>query len=321
MSHMPFPHPFLAPMQATSGPLPSDPGWAFELKWDGMRLLACADHSQLRLCSRSGVDVTTTFPELASLSEHLGAGIDGPTLLDGEVVAFSDGRPSFSTLQHRIHLANPSADQRRAVPVTYMIFDLLVLAGRPVHGLPYSTRRHLLQELVENDQLWSVPNHSVDDSAPLTTLAETTGLEGLVAKRLSSIYKPGRRSTSWVKSKNVQRQEFVIGGWLEGDGDLRGKIGSLMVGVWDGGALTYVGAVGSGLTEDSRTLLQSALTVVATCPFAEIPKTAKTPTWALSTMAVEVEFLNWSSGGNLRHPTFKGLRNDKDPKTITREYD
>ncbi len=316
---MSFETPFFAPMQAVSGPLPTDNGWAYELKWDGMRVIATNQASQTELRARSGKDMTTTFPELASLAKGIGAVGDGPTVVDGEVVAFADGKPSFELLQHRMHVAQPAPSLQNEIPIVYLIFDLLVLDGQAMFNIDYKSRRSLLRDVVPDSERWKVPSHAETDSAPIVELSKTLQLEGVVAKKLDGNYYPGKRSSTWIKVKNLQRQEFVIGGWLEGEGNLQNKIGSLLVGTWEGDHLVYAGAVGSGISDHTRNLLQKDFVATLECPFDPVPETTRPPQWVSTQLTAEVTYLSWTPSGKLRQPTLQGLRSDKDPRLIVRE--
>src|SRR5438309_2151439 len=235
-------------MKAVTGALPADEtGWAFEIKWDGVRVLSSIQTKGVRLRSSRGNDITGRYPELRALADAL----DGHTvILDGEVVAFDDeGRPSFGRLQTRMHVASAAEVARRAetVPITYVVFDLLELDGNEVMPLSYTERRRLLTELVPDDGCWTVPaHHNAGDGAALLEAVKQRGLEGVMAKRVDSPYLAGKRSSSWIKAKARLRQEFVIGGWQPGERGREGQLGSLLVGVHDNGTLRYCGKVGTG---------------------------------------------------------------------------
>src|ERR1700761_3801927 len=210
----------LAPMLAVAGALPrDDEGWAFEMKWDGVRALAHLGGGQLRLASRTGRDITIAYPELAAP----GSAAASPLLLDGEVVAFDDGRPSFAQLQQRMHVTSAAQAARLSapIPVSYLIFDVLQAAGHSLLALPYRQRRDLLEglDLGSGDGTWQVPPAFTGYAGTdVLAISRDHGLEGIVAKRLNSPYQPGRRSPDWRKVKNVYRQEFVVGGWGGGPG-------------------------------------------------------------------------------------------------------
>src|ERR1700760_3816330 len=256
----------LSPMMAVPGALPrDDAGWAFEMKWDGVRALAFIDGGQIRLASRTGRDITVAYPELARLGAAAGG---GPLLLDGEVVAFEDGRPSFAMLQQRMHVTSVTAAARLSgrIPASYLIFDVLHAAGQPLLDVPYAQRRELLEglDLGQGGGSWQVPpSFTGHPGAGILAVSRDHGLEGIVAKRLGSVSQPGRRSPDWRKVKNVFRQEFVVGGWRRGQGGRSGQIGSLLLGVQSPAGLQYAGHVGTGFTEQTLVLLGSRLAALA----------------------------------------------------------
>ncbi|MEL7158812.1 MAG: non-homologous end-joining DNA ligase [Actinomycetota bacterium] len=311
---------WIPPMKAVLGDLPAGQGWAFELKWDGVRLQATthpdgeADRA-VTLRSISGRDVTDTYPEFATLGDAVTAG----AVLDGEAVVFDGDRPSFGLLQHRMHVDRPTAALVEEYPAVYMVFDLLRLDGTSLLRLPYETRRRLLQELVDDGPSWRVPPESRDSGQALLDLADQRGLEGVVAKRLDSTYEPGARSRQWIKVKVRRQQEFVVGGWLPGQGALAGSIGSLLVGVHDDGRLRFSGAVGSGLTDHDRSMLLATLRERPDCPFVETPVLDRPPRWVEPQQVVEVGYGVWPADGNLRHPVYLGLRADHPPADVVRE--
>jgi bifunctional non-homologous end joining protein LigD len=321
------PSPF-APMKAVSGPVPTDDGWAFEVKWDGMRLLADIDAS-VHLTSGSGRDATGQFPELDALVDHL----DGHrVVLDGEVVALDGhGRSNFGRLQPRMLTSDPSKVGLLAAetPATFVIFDLLHLDGHDTIDLPYVNRRRLLTDLVEPDAGWMVPAHRVGDGADLFAAAAAQGLEGIMAKRLDSPYRPGKRSPAWRKCKVRRGQEVVIGGWTPGDGGRARRLGSLLVGVRDpgdeGGPLRFAGGVGTGFTDATLADLQARLGPLATnaCPFDPPPTGAhvRHARWVTPELVAQVEFAEWTTDGRMRHPSYLGLRTDKKPAAVVREPD
>lgn len=310
----------MQPMLATAGPLPTGPDWAYEFKWDGVRTLVDASAAGLTLTSRLGNDVTIAYPELAGLAE---AAED--VLLDGEVVQFVEGRPSFSALQNRMHVRKSLEARRLAAraPVTYLVFDVLRLYGVDLTGRPFGERRATLERLELAGPHWTVS--PLFDDGPATAQAATeNGLEGVVAKRLSSVYRPGSRTGEWVKVRFGRRQEFVVGGWEHGEGGRSGGIGSLLLGVYDGGELVYAGQVGTGFTAGALRDMQRRLrpTVVAASPFAAMPPDVRGRpiTWVRPELVVEVEFAEWTPEGRLRFASFQGIRIDKEPVEVVREH-
>jgi bifunctional non-homologous end joining protein LigD len=314
-------------MKATAGDLPTEDGWCFEVKWDGMRALAFVDGSSLRVQSANERDVTASWPELAGLPAALPA---TTALLDGELVATDDeGRPSFGRLQQRMHIASAAEAARRAqdVPVTYVVFDVLHLDGHDLTGLPLRDRRRLLDQLLEPGPGWRTsPIH--DDGPALLAAADERGLEGVVAKRLDSAYEPGKRTRLWRKVKVRRRQEMVVGGWVPGEGSRGGRIGALLVGyhdrAGDGGPLRFAGRVGTGFTEVELGRLADRMAPLVTdeCPFdPPLPRAEllRGPTWVRPELVAELAFAEWTGEGRLRHPSYLGLRDDKAAGEVTRD--
>jgi len=315
----------IRPMLATLGGLPPDTGgWAFEMKWDGVRAIAFVEGGRAQFWSRTGRDVTGSYPELYGLAAAVGT---ARVVLDGEVVAFGDGQwPSFEALQQRINISSPAQIERLAaeVPVSYLAFDLLCLDGQPLLDAPYSERRALLDELGLDGRHWQTPPSFTDVAgADLLKVAEQQGLEGVVAKRLTSRYEPGRRSPAWRKVKVRYRQEAVVGGWTRGEGNRAGLIGSLLVGVQGPAGLNYAGHVGTGFTLQTLTMLGQRLEPLRrkTSPFAAAvpPEHARAAIWVEPRLVVDVEFGGWTSADIMRAAAYKGLRNDKDPADVVRE--
>jgi bifunctional non-homologous end joining protein LigD len=314
----------MRPMLATAATsLPGDGGWAYEMKWDGLRALAYIDGGAVRLWSRTGRDITAGYPELQDMAAGVGA---GRAVLDGEIVAFGGGEwPSFEAIQQRMNLSPPQSRLLAAdVPVTYLVFDLLSLEGRPLLEEPYAQRRALLDELGLNGPHWQTPPSFTDAAGPdVLAVSRQHGLEGVVAKRLSSRYEPGKRSQSWRKIKNVRRQEAVVGGWKPGEGNRAGQIGSLLIGVQGPGGLDYAGHVGTGFNQQTLAMLGERLAPLRrdTSPFATPvpPEHARAAIWAEPLLVIEVAFSQWTSEGRMRAASYKGLRADKDPAEVVRE--
>ena len=313
----------LAPMLARAGLLPHDDSrWAYEIKWDGVRAIAYSQPGKLCLDSRNLNDITDSYPELARMGAALGS---HSVVLDGEIVAFDEhGWPSFAALQQRMHVSSRAQARRLAAgtPVTYVIFDLLWLNGHSLMGLRYEQRRELLATLALSGERWQTPEHVVGEGAALLEASAEQGLEGVVAKRLDSIYEPGLRSGRWVKVKRVGRQELVVGGWLPGKGKRSDSIGALLLGVHArGGALRYVGRVGSGFTERELMRLAGLLKALerSSSPFSTGEKPPADAVFCEPKLVVEVEFLQWTDTGSLRHPVYKGLREDKPAEQVVRE--
>jgi len=342
MSDPPMPRD-LEPMLATAAKvLPGGGGWAYELKWDGVRALTYVQDGDVRICARRGDDCSQRYPELAEIGA---ANSDRELILDGEIVAFDDdGAPSFGHLQRRMGLTDPGRIRLRAreTPVTYVGFDLLWLDGHPLTGEPYERRRELLAELGFDGPSWQAPGHRVGGGEALFDVVRERGLEGVVAKRLKSPYRPARRSADWVKVQNRRRQELVIGGYLPGEGGRARRVGSLLVGYWDttpaeaarlGRAqrLVYAGGVGTGFTQARLEELTELLAPLrrATSPFeagwdpqvkyAGRARERGGLVWVEPVLVCEVEFLRWTHEDTLRAASFKGLRDDKDAHEVVRE--
>lgn len=311
-------------MLAGSNGMPADStGWVFEPKWDGVRAVARVWRTGLTLTSRLGNEVTAGYPELALLASAGGHAM----VLDGEIVAFDGrGRPSFETLQSRMHVRNPGHALMTRTPVLYAVFDVMWLDGRPLVDLPLSDRRRVLENLGLKGANWQVsPRLASAPADELMAVCRQTGLEGYVGKLDSSPYLPGRRSKAWTKVKCVRRREFVVGGWSEGEGGRHGSIGSLAVGWVDPEApappghplaLHYAGQVGSGLSGKLIADLSTefARAAIDTSPFVNRPPLRLH--YVRPTVVVEVMFNELTTAGVLRQPSIKGLRDDVDPAGV-----
>ena len=312
-------------MLASPGVLPppeQEQRWAFEMKWDGVRAVVYLDRGDLRVLTRNDREVAATYPELAGLAHQLR---DRRMILDGEVVAFDEaGRPSFGELQARMHVRAPGRALLDRVPVSILVFDLLHLDGTSLVGAPYDERRSALEGLDLTGDRWAVPPAFDGQGAEALAASQAQGLEGVLAKRYDSVYLPGRRSPHWIKVKHVRMQEVVVGGWSPGAGRRQGGIGSLLLGVPDqDGRLVYAGHVGTGFSDrvlaDLGTRLRAAER--STSPFAdEVPRAhAKDAHWVTPRLVGEVTFSEWTRDGMMRHPSWRGLRPDKDPQDVRRE--
>ncbi|WP_369135327.1 non-homologous end-joining DNA ligase [Modestobacter sp. I12A-02662] len=313
----------LPPMLAALGELPpaDDPRWGYEFKWDGVRALAHVRSGRLRLRARSGNDVTATYPELGALPAAL-HGHDA--VLDGEVVALdARGRPDFGLLQGRMHRTGPEvARMAAAAPVSYLVFDLLAWDGASMLGLPYTERRERLDALGLGSDRWVTTPWFRSDGPLVQAASRENGLEGVVAKRLDSPYRPGGRGPDWRKVKNLSTQAVVVGGWRPGEGRRAGGIGSLLVGVHDDtGRLVYAGHVGTGFTARALADLAPLLTPRSTSPFADaLPRlVTRDAHWVEPLLVGEVAFGQWTRDGRLRHPSWRGLRDDVDPADVVVE--
>ena len=316
----------LRPMLALSvpGPPPDNANWALEMKWDGVRALAFIERGRVRLMSRTERDITVAYPELAGLGA---AAAHKQLLLDGEVVVFgADGWPEFEALQPRMHVTSAAQAKLLAgqTPVTYLVFDLLQLDGRPLLDLPYSRRRELLDQLGLSGPYWQTPpSFPGEDLQDVLAVSVDHGMEGVVAKRLDSAYAPGVRTDHWRKIKNVRLQEAVVAGYKPGQGNRTGQVGSLLIGVNDATGLIYAGHVGTGFSDETLRMLGARLEPLRrpSSPFdgPVPPEHARTAVWVEPRLVIQVAFDRWTRAGRMRAPVYKGLRDDKDPEDVVRE--
>jgi bifunctional non-homologous end joining protein LigD len=298
----------LSPMLATPGVLPGGPGWAYEFKWDGVRAIAVVNQGRTRFYARSGAEITAAYPELT----HVGAGFD-EAVLDGEVVVMdADGRPSFQALAERMHVREAARAARLAavLPVTYLVFDVLRLGDLDATEVPYTARRDLLEQLTLGARAVVPP--SFDDGPATVAASQENRLEGVVAKRLASTYRPGLRSPDWIKVKLEETAEFVIGGWRPG----KRALGALLVGVPDPytGKLAFRGRVGGGISAVAEQQLLATLKplTVNASPFGDsVPREdARQAVWCRPEVVVEVRFGNRTRDDRLRFPRYLRLRPD-----------
>lgn len=313
----------IEPMMAVAGELPAEAdasGWGLELKWDGVRAITyrASGADEVRATSRRGGDITGRYPELRSVAELVGG---RGVVLDGEVVAFDeDGRPSFELLQRRMHVGRADAVRHlmRDVPVTYVVFDVLHLDGHSIRDEPYERRRALLESLGVSGGRIHVPEYFHGGGVELLEATRQRGLEGVVAKRLDSVYRPGSRARTWRKVKHTSTCEVVIGGWKPGQGARGGGIGSLLIGMYDERGLRFVGHVGTGFTERMLTDLARMLwPLEATAsPYVdEVPREfARDAHWVEPLLVGEVVYTSWTKDGRLRAPSWRGLREDVPPE-------
>ncbi|MEU6820816.1 non-homologous end-joining DNA ligase [Streptomyces atriruber] len=312
--------PRIAPMLATPGALPTQDSehlWSTETKYDGQRALVYLPGDRTMVVrSRSGADITAAYPELRALAEVLG---DVPTVLDGEIVVLDEaGRSSFERLQPRMGLSGSPAKAARLAaqtPAHLILFDVLHLDGRLLTRLPYAKRREALTQLVEAGPDWSVPTAVTGHCRQALELARSQGLEGIVLKRLDSVYEPGRRSPAWIKVRNVHTADVVIGGWMPGQGRLGGLPGAVLVGEYVDGVLVYRGSVGTGWNERERADIACLLDVAAIddCPFTPAPAVSGAR-WVLPRLVAEVRYSTRTRAGLLRHPVWHRLRPDLAPE-------
>jgi bifunctional non-homologous end joining protein LigD len=309
----------IKPMMATAAAeLPTGPDWTYEVKWDGYRTMAVKDGQRVTLISRNLKDVTAQYPPVSAAVAALAA---RSATLDGELVALDEnGRPSFQALQHRATSVNR---------IVLYAFDLLTLNGEDLSRRPLDERRAALSRVVAGSPvLLSEPLPGTADD--ISRAVRSLGLEGVVAKRRSSIYEPGKRSDAWVKVRFAKRQEFVVGGYKRSDRNFD----SILVGYYDARLFMYAGKVRAGFTPHTRADLFARIERLETdkCPFVNLPSSRtshwgegitaedmKTLTWVKPIIVVEVAFAEWTRDGNLRHASFAGLRSDKAAKDVFRD--
>lgn len=280
----------------------SDDGWSFEPKWDGHRVVVSVEAARVTLRSRRGNDVTARYPELARLS------LPGPAVIDAEVVVLDGGVPSFERLQQRTRW---TAAAQAAHPVSCIAFDLLHLGDRSLVDAPLEERQLALADLGLSDP-YAVAEPVVGEGLDLWEVVVARDLEGMVAKRSGSPYRPGVRSEDWRKIHHVNTARVVVGGYTVGEGGRSATFGALLVGMWDGDRLRFTGAVGTGFSDADLLAIRAALEVQtrpepAFHPDPELPPTA---TWVEPALVAAIGFRNWTAAGRLRHPRFKGFTDD-----------
>jgi bifunctional non-homologous end joining protein LigD len=288
--------------------LPSGEGWAYEFKWDGVRALVDVTERGVRLQSRVGNDITGGYPELVAQAAEV-----GDALLDGEIVAFDAGRPSFERLQQRMHVRG-KADLARLVeqvPVTFVAFDVLRRYGVDLTARPFAERRATLDRFASDHPGWTL-SPVFDDGPATEAVAREHGLEGVVAKRVSSPYRPGARNDDWRKLRFVHAGEFVVIGW-EAAAEHPNTLSSVVLAVTGDDGLRYAGRVGSGISGRVATQLRGMLTeqdgpaVAGVAP----PMRGRRLRWVRPEIVVDVSFTCWTGDRVLRQPVFRGIRTDK----------
>jgi bifunctional non-homologous end joining protein LigD len=298
------------PMRATPAEKPFDhPDWLFELKWDGYRAIAEIGGGHVRLYSRNNLPFEKRYTPIVDALQHLGH----EAVLDGEVIVLdASGKPRFQMLQEygKTHRGT----------LLYQVFDLLYLDGHDLRRLQLARRKELLAQVLDNVPNVRLSDHIQEHGVAFFEAVSEKGLEGIVAKDRRSRYQEGVRSRSWLKIKALLRQEAVIGGFTQGKGSRTG-LGSLVLGVYEDGDLVYVGHAGTGFTDQSLSELRARLEgmVQERCPFKKRPKTNATVHWVEPRLVGEFSFGDWTNDGNMRHPVFLGLREDRDASTVRRE--
>jgi bifunctional non-homologous end joining protein LigD len=318
--------PSFSPMLATAGQgMPEGANWTFEPKWDGIRIVAFAAPDGTALVTRNGNDKRVQFPDVAEALKEMARALGEAFVLDGELVAMQDGEiVRFESLQARMHVADHGTARALAAedPAALVAFDLLLRDEEVLLDEPWTRRRRALEDLLESRETDTVRlGETSADRDAMIQKARAGGWEGLIAKRTTSSYLPGKRSRDWLKVKLENQQEFVVGGWTDPRGS-RPYLGALLLGYYDAtGDFVYAGRTGTGLTHDRLRDLRRRLERLErkTSPFTTTPQTDGTPHWTRPRLVVNVRFNEWTRTGVLRQPVFLGLREDKDPRQVVRE--
>jgi len=289
----------------------SDPNWLFEIKWDGERSLAYVRDGHVELRARSNRDITLEYPELKSIAKQLNA---RQAVVDGEIVVLDeDGRSDFTRIQPRFGVSNPPQSLQQKNPATYYAFDLLYCDGYDLRDVALETRKNLLRELLRPSDTVRYSDHVIETGVELYEIARERGLEGIVAKKRDSRF-VGKRTSSWLKFKIVHDLDVVIGGWTA-PRKSRDHFGALLMGLYDGDKLKYVGSVGTGF--DRQMLQRAAKTLLkletSDCPFEKPPVVKETTHWIKQELVARVKYGQWTNDLKLRAPVFLGFQEDREP--------
>jgi bifunctional non-homologous end joining protein LigD len=300
----------------------SDPDWIFERKLDGERCLAFCGPDGIQLKSRNKRDLTTTFPEVAeALEARRQDGDRDGLVLDGEIVAFDGEQTRFERLQHRLGLVNPDPELVRSVPVVYHMFDVMFAEGEDTRPRPLLERKEILRRVISYRDPLRYTEHRVGDGEACYAQACHDGWEGLIAKVASAPYVSGRNK-NWLKFKCESGQELVVGGFTDPQRSRVG-FGALLLGYYNaGGELVYAGKVGTGFDNETLRSLRARLGKLerGSSPFQAGPAVRERGVhWVKPELVAEVGFSEWTDAGELRHPRFQGLRDDKSAREVVRE--
>jgi bifunctional non-homologous end joining protein LigD len=295
------------PMKASLGSLPGGDEWAFEIKWDGYRTIVHIFNGAVQLQSSAGHDVTSRWPELNGIAGAVNA---SSAILDGELLVFDDdGQPRFDLVQRSGIGATNLVDEPRREAAIHL-FDVLDIEGTDTTGLGYLDRRQLLNQLIEPGSNWLVPAHQIGDGTSLLSATREQNLEGVIAKRLNSRYFPGKRTKEWLKIKNRQLVQLVVGGFTAGEGNRSSTFGSLLVGrrivVGKKPKLMYAGGVGTGFDQSALETLAGLLSDLRTdtCPFDSSPRHQRDVRWVEPAIEISVEIAEFTNDGLVRHASF-----------------
>jgi bifunctional non-homologous end joining protein LigD len=289
-------------------------GWLFEVKWDGIRAIAYVG-DKLQILSRNDNDITARFPELAELTK-----LAGNVVLDGEIIVMKGGRPDFQAVAKRVQASKPRDMELKAreTPSTYIVFDILEKDGKTLTSKPLSERKKILRESLRDGEHVVISSYVEDKGEEYYEVAVAKGLEGVVAKKTRSLYRPGERSRDWLKVKRVKTADCVVVGYTRGTGNRSGSFGALLLGLYDGDKLTFVGRAGTGFTEKKLHELLAAFR-----PYEVQEKQVDAPdipagsTWLKPGVVAEVGYQNLTDDDRLRASRFIRLRTDKTPRDCT----
>jgi bifunctional non-homologous end joining protein LigD len=302
---------FIPAMLAKESDTPfSDEDWIYEIKWDGYRALAELQKGAVKLYSRNGNSFVDVYPDVTAALKSIKVN----AVVDGEIVVLNEaGDPDFQKLQHY--------DGNRHLPIQYYVFDVLELNGKKLYDVPLIERKELLQKLIPSSDVIKYSDHVEEQGEEFFRLVEERNMEGIMAKRKSSLYYPGKRTSDWLKIKHHKSDEAIIGGFTAPRGG-RKYFGALVLGIYDEGKFKYIGHTGSGF--DSKLLKelyqQLQPLIIDESPFDERVKTNMPVTWVQPKLVCEMKFTEWTSDGKLRHPIFLRLRPDKSAKQVNTEY-
>jgi len=302
------------PMLAVSGQPFNSPEWIFEPKIDGTRCLAEVTSSGVRLYNRRLFNITDRYPELAAALAQAASGC----VLDGEIAVFLEGKPSFAALAKRDHLSDRLAIDylARALPASYVVFDILYAKERSVMDLPLRERKKILREELQESEFVTIADSFPEKGEDYFQAAQKMGIEGIVAKRLNSVYLPGTRSPDWIKIKKSLKLDLVIGGYIPGKGGRVSYFGGLLLGAYRHGLLHYVGRVGSGFTDKELEEIAANFSPMEHSPFAYALPTPEVR-WVKPLQVVQVSALEITLDGHLRAPVYLRTRDDKEPQECT----
>jgi bifunctional non-homologous end joining protein LigD len=295
----------------------SDPDWLFEVKWDGVRGLAYISNGEVSVRSRTGREIAPEYPEVRDLANQLDA---DEAIVDGEIVALDeDGRSNFQKLQNRSGVRNPSRALLETIPATYYAFDLLYCDGYDLRKVPLEQRKDLLRTILRPDARIRYSEHEVEKGKELYEAARQQRLEGIIGKKRDSAY-AGQRTSSWLKFKIVDELDAVVCGWTAPRRS-REFFGALLLGLYDGPKLEFIGSVGTGFDHNAQKKIYDQLKKLRQpeSPLSEIPKLKEAIEWVEPLLVARVKYGNWTDGNRLRAPVFLSLRDDLSPEACTVE--